>query len=592
VSGYAEQAWPLHASGIGSPLPIPHAAKTPPPAGFTGRNGVDPSGADVHAWGEDRGGDNIACRLADGVLGIDVDAYAPKNGAASLVALEARLGPLPASVVLTSRDDGISGIRLYRVPAGRSWVENVDHLLGRDSHIDVIQRGHRYAMWIGSTHGETGAAYRMDDLRTGEIAVEGVKVDDLPELPPEWVEALQPAQDAAADAFSAPATSSGNPHEGPIPVGSRDTSLRDYAALVRRKGLNEREAEALMRQRWQDVEQPAGDEFPLSAALAKVASAYRNLAANAEPEAGDESAGAIEWGAFLEVDDTEPEWLAGAFVEEAQQVALVGAGKVGKSLFSLDWAAAVAGGRPFLGDAAREPLDVLYVDQENGHRDLRRRVRALGLAPSDLARLHYLSFPVYPPLDTEAGGAALMADVQRFGARVVFLDTISRMISGNENDSETWLALYRCTLKPLKAAEVAVIRLDHTGKDAEKGARGSSAKTQDVDHVWELRAEPKDRLRLRRTFTRTGLGVDDISLRREGTSGEVGTTAHVRTTVAFDPLEVDEITLAVRRLDEANVPPGLGRDVLKRIAVEKRLGITFGNDKWAEVVRRRKGAAS
>lgn len=591
MSGFAEQAWPLHLSGIGSPLPIPHAAKTPPPAGYTGRTGVDPSGADVQAWVEDRPDANTACRLGDGVLGLDVDAYAPKNGAASLAALEADLGPLPASVVVTSRHDGDSGIRLYRVPPCLSWAENVDHLLGRDSHVDLIQRGHRYVVWVGSTHPDTGETYRMNDLRTGEIDVEGVKVGDLPDLPPEWVEALQVAPEPAADPFSAPASAGANPHEGPIPVGSRDTALRDYAALWRRKGASEREARTLMALRWEDCEQPAGDEFPLSAALAKVASAYRNLTPNEEPAAGQKQAGEIAWASFLAVDDTEPEWLAGAFVEEAQQVALVGAGKVGKSLFSLEWASSVAGGLPFLGDEAREPLDVLYVDQENGHRDLRRRVRALGLAPADLRHLHYLSFPIYPPLDTEAGGAALLADVRRFDARVVFLDTISRMISGNENDSETWLALYRCTLKPLKAAEVAVVRLDHTGKDAEKGARGSSAKTQDVDHVWELRGEPKGRLRLRRTFTRTGLGLDEISFRREGSAGEVGTTAHVRTSVSFDPMEADEIAVAVRRLDEAGVPP-LGRDLLKRYAADQDLGITLGNDKWAEVVRRRKGSTS
>ncbi len=41
------------------------------------------------------GGGNVGLRLPECVLGIDVDAYAGKSGAATLAEAEARLGALP-----------------------------------------------------------------------------------------------------------------------------------------------------------------------------------------------------------------------------------------------------------------------------------------------------------------------------------------------------------------------------------------------------------------------------------------------------------------------------------------------------------------
>ena len=72
--------------------------------------------------------------MSDQQIGIDVDHYGNKSGGDTLKALESKLGPLPATAVSTARDDKISGIRFYRVPAGRKWKESA----GKD--IEIIQR--------------------------------------------------------------------------------------------------------------------------------------------------------------------------------------------------------------------------------------------------------------------------------------------------------------------------------------------------------------------------------------------------------------------------------------------------------------------
>jgi hypothetical protein len=102
-------------------LPLPHGQKLPPPPGYSGRDGRDPSDADVQAWREsDEAAGNIALRMPDDVVGVDVDCYDGKPGAATLAKAERDWGVLPVTWRSTSRDDG-SGIRLFRVPAGLTW---------------------------------------------------------------------------------------------------------------------------------------------------------------------------------------------------------------------------------------------------------------------------------------------------------------------------------------------------------------------------------------------------------------------------------------------------------------------------------------
>jgi hypothetical protein len=157
---------------------------------------------------------------------------------------------------------------------------------------------------------------------------------------------------------------------------------------------------------------------------------------------------------------------------------------------------------------------MLYVDAENGHQDIQERFVSYGAGPAAWACSPTPASRPSAPLDTAGGGADLLAMVER-PAQLVCLDTVSRFISGPENDADTWLSLYRHTLLPLKRAGIASVRLDHIGKDGERGARGSSAKTQDVDHVWELRAQGGGALSLKRTHTRTGIGPEQFVLVRQ-----------------------------------------------------------------------------
>jgi hypothetical protein len=176
------------------------AKKYPPPGdrhrSWTGHGAPDPSGADIEAWLDGpEAAFNIGLRLPAGVLGLDVDAYPGKRGGESLAELIARHGPLPATWITTARTDGVSGIRLFRVPTSIDGHEiNWPGEAGK--HIELIQHGHRYAVVWPSINPEAGGALygwrhgmdlgRPDDVRTDVIP----RPDELPWLPESWVRGL------------------------------------------------------------------------------------------------------------------------------------------------------------------------------------------------------------------------------------------------------------------------------------------------------------------------------------------------------------------------------------------------------------------
>jgi len=198
---------------------------------------------------------------------------------------------------------------------------------------------------------------------------------------------------------------------------------------------------------------------------------------------------AINWHE-LWADDTEEEWILEPLLPARRLVALYSAPKVGKSLLMLEMAVGISLGAVTLGSRVPRAFTVLYVDFENDPKgDIRTRLQAMGYGPDDLANLHYLSFPTIAALDSAAGGEQLLAAVDAYGAEVVVIDTVSRAVKGEENENDTWLAFYRHTGLALKQAKVALIRLDHSGKDETKGQRGGSAKSGDVDAIWRMRKE-------------------------------------------------------------------------------------------------------
>lgn len=211
---------------------------------------------------------------------------------------------------------------------------------------------------------------------------------------------------------------------------------------------------------------------------------------------------AIDWRDFWATDHRLEEWLVEPILPRGRSIAIYSPAKVGKSLLALDLAVRLATGARVLERQAGCPIDVSYFDQEMMTDDTYERLTDAGYdETSDLGRLHYYQLQPLPPLDTPEGGQVICDIVKRDRAELVIIDTQSRVLSGEENSADTMRAFYIHTGLPLKAMGVTICRLDHAGKDLSRGQRGTSAKADDVDLVWEMAAR-ENGVRLRATHRR------------------------------------------------------------------------------------------
>lgn len=302
--------------------------------------------------------------------------------------------------------------------------------------------------------------------------------------------------------------------------------------------------------------------------------AQQNGAPDPEPLANALLNEPLDWAELFATEDEDEEWIAYPFLPARRTVALYSAPKAGKSLLMLEMAVDIARGKSPLGysynprpasghKTADKPRPasahkVAYIDFENDPRgDIRSRLIAMGYtketAAKELANLVYFTFPNLAKLDTAAGASDLVRHCITYECDVVVIDTISRAIGGEENDNDTWLSLYRHTGLALKKAGIACIRLDHSGKDVERGMRGGSAKYGDVDAVWKLTPITETMVRLECTDHRFPLTETEITLTRESDPLHHRVAGNPRQAVA------EELSVrALRYLESRQVPVSLG----------------------------------
>lgn len=179
----AEAMWKAGWRGV---LPLPRGKKHAPPEGWTGNGAPYPSYADVYTWLETarEQANSICVRMPETVVGIDIDDYPGKPGRQTFLKLCSELNAPPPTWRSTARGlDNESGIRFYRVPAGL-------HFRGGFPGIEIIQKVHRYAVvWPSINPDAGGARYRWIDP-SGRLVDAFPRVDELPELPEAWLQAI------------------------------------------------------------------------------------------------------------------------------------------------------------------------------------------------------------------------------------------------------------------------------------------------------------------------------------------------------------------------------------------------------------------
>lgn len=589
VGVYAHAASIYWAAGWHGVLPLPPGQKKSPPTGYTGADGRYPSWPDIHAWADNgHGHGNIALRMPDDVIGIDVDAYEHKQGATSLAALEATHGTLPPTWSSSARGDGVSGIRFYRVPTGLNWREK---FAGPD--IELIKRVHRYAVVWPSTNPKAGGAqyvWTRPDGTRGDTEVP--PVDALPWLPAAWVAALR--DDTNVAPVEAGKASASDPFGGP----SRPWSKAEASAQILPKldaframrtpedsGFNqalnalamfvghfvpefwgrEQVAEWLydaavanrsvefqgasdvratiasglgagMRQpfscREPETEESPGADAPLPAA---------------EPDAVDALlARMLDRDALMSL--PAPVALIEDMYDLNSESWLIGGPGSFKSFVALDQAIHVALGRPWRTKRVHQG-EAVYIVAE-GSKSIPLRVKAWeAVYGAEIKGVRFLPEPVQ--VANPLAWSTLVEACRRIKPVMVILDTQARITVGLEENSNTDMGRLVEAVRRLKEATGAcVLVVHHTGRDG-LNARGASALdgAQDTEVRIDRPEDKTERLAMTATI---GLdkqkdGSEDIGFPIRMRKVQLGidpVTGRVLSSLALEPIPSDPFATA------------------------------------------------
>ena len=268
---------------------------------------------------------------------------------------------------------------------------------------------------------------------------------------------------------------------------------------------------------------------------------------------------------LLDPDRPPRPWVVEDFLPAEASASIIAPSGIGKSLFALSLSVAVArGDEYFAGLRIPERRRVLYVDWENGPYDYIERLSSLGFTPENVGVLDGWFFPLelpdnLPPLDTPEGRRELGAIIDAYGVRrqdLVVLDSTQRMVSGPENDADTWRSFYMHTAMMLKARGLTVLRMDNIGHQDKTRSRGSSSKRDDVDVQWIITV-PKN----------AGPGVFDFEANKGRMRGELSMLTFERrerdgvlTWSTGRNVKQERAEAARRWLDDAGVPATYGVD--------------------------------
>jgi 5S rRNA maturation endonuclease (ribonuclease M5) len=290
----------------------------------------------------------------------------------------------------------------------------------------------------------------------------------------------------------------------------------------------------------------------------------------------------VNWTEFWTQTHAEENWVAWPLIPEGRTIALYAPAKAGKSTVVLAVAVAAATGVAPLKHSTEtyEPQPILYLDYEMTPADLYERLSELGYgADTDLSRLHYALLPSIPPLDTAEGAEHLVTLALELGVKAVVVDTFGRAVAGDENDADTVRHFYRHTGQVLKHHGIACLRTDHSGKDLDKGQRGSSAKNDDVDVVFRL-SRAQNGVVLARTHSRISWAPERIEIAR------IEHDAGVSYEIAPRKQYPDGTASLAETLDELDVP--IETTVARAGAALREAGHRASNEKLRAAIQMRK----
>lgn len=173
---------------------------------------------------------------------------------------------------------------------------------------------------------------------------------------------------------------------------------------------------------------------------------------------------------------------------------------LGKTLFTLNLAYAIAAGGDFLKYSCPKPRKVLYVDGEMAYNELHSRIMQIASVQGDL--VYPENFMVLTPdkiapvrvphIDTEMGQEVYVKLIEKYNIEVIIFDNLSLLSSFDENKAnefkmlQDWFVYLRNTLNK------TIIIVHHSGKSGDY--RGTSRMLDCANVAIALEAVNHDKL--------------------------------------------------------------------------------------------------
>lgn len=213
-------------------------------------------------------------------------------------------------------------------------------------------------------------------------------------------------------------------------------------------------------------------------------------------------AGAADTFPLLSIDDLEsmppPAWLVHEIISEDGLTIIYGEPGSGKSFIALDMALRLALGTDWHG-VKTQRVGVLYIAGE-GARGIGKRITGWKLKHRlDILDAPFVVLPMAVQVLDPTDRAKLIRTIEEakrlllFDVVLIVLDTVSRSIAGaDENGQDTMTGFVQACDEIKRAAGGALIGIHHSGKDRERGMRGSSVLLGAVDA--SLRVTKSDKL--------------------------------------------------------------------------------------------------
>lgn len=189
--------------------------------------------------------------------------------------------------------------------------------------------------------------------------------------------------------------------------------------------------------------------------------------------------------------EADPTWIIKDLISERSTVMLYGVSGSYKSFMALDIALSIAMGKESFGSPVKQGLVFYGALEGRAHlRKARRAWRTLKGVEGAIDNF-FLGF---------APMVALPEEVQEFGDEItkrcagrkptlIIIDTLSKAMAGlNENDAKDASMFIKFCDSLVEHFGCAVVAIHHAGKNAERGARGSSAFFAGFDTVLEVKA--------------------------------------------------------------------------------------------------------